>query len=140
MLELFKVTRRWDLDAFCVVMLVITGFCTSSTYSQTASPGIPSRQYRTRVDNDYRVVIDSDGVSPETELISRQLDHMFDRIAHQGYHRIVLFIHGGLVTLDEANKTAESLRPILMGDDPTAYPIFFTVIPQGPKMALGMLN
>jgi hypothetical protein len=35
-----------------------------------------------------------------------------------------VFIHGGLVSLDKANKTAEDLRPMIMDDDSTAYPIF----------------
>ena len=125
MLKLFRVVRRYKHRVLCIVIIAMADLlCTSATYSQSTSPGLPSQQYRTRVDNDYRVVIDSDGVSPEAEQIAVQLDAMFKRIAHQGRHRIVLFIHGGLVSLDNANRTAENLRPLITDDDPTAYPIF----------------
>ena len=84
---------------------------------------VPSHQYRTKVDDNYRVVIDSDGVSPEAEQIGRQLREMFRYIPRQGRHRLVVFIHGGLVTLENANDTAAKQRPLIMSDK-TAYPIF----------------
>jgi hypothetical protein len=95
-----------------------------SVYHQPVAAAVPIHQYRTRVEDNHRVVIDSDGVSPEADQISRQLNDMFAHIAHQHCHRIVLFIHGGLVSLEEANKTAANLEPKITLDDPTAYPIF----------------
>jgi pimeloyl-ACP methyl ester carboxylesterase len=94
-----------------------------SASSETAL-SVPAQQYRTRVDDNYRVVIDSDGVSPEADLIGQQLREMFRHVVREGRHRIVVFIHGGLVTLADANQTAENQRPIIKKDDKTAYPIF----------------
>ena len=86
---------------------------------------VPPHQLRTKVDDDdHRVIIDSDGVSAEAEQIGRQLREMFGHVGRQHLHRIVVFIHGGLVTLASANDTATKQRKIIMDDDKTAYPIF----------------
>jgi pimeloyl-ACP methyl ester carboxylesterase len=97
---------------------------TQSGWTQSAKPRIPSQQYRTHVEDDYRVIIDSDGVSPEAEQIGVQLSEMFDHIARQHRRRIVLFIHGGLTTLADANENAKNLWPVIRSDDHNAYPIF----------------
>jgi pimeloyl-ACP methyl ester carboxylesterase len=92
--------------------------------SGQTSLSVPSHQYRTKVEENYRVIIDSDGVSPEAEQIGRQLREMFRRIGRLDRHRIVVFIHGGLVPLVSANQAAAREQPIIWNDDKTAYPIF----------------
>ena len=86
---------------------------------------VPLHQLRTKVDeDDHRVIIDSDGVSAEAGQIGKQLREMFRHVGREHQHRIVVFIHGGLVTLAQANDTAHKQIGIIMKDDPTAYPIF----------------
>lgn len=65
---------------------------------------LPRAQLRTVVQEDHRVVIDSDGVSPETSKYEAQLEHMFRAIEHQPRRRLLLFVHGGLTTLQTANR------------------------------------
>lgn len=81
-------------------------------------------QSRTRVEDDHRVIIDSDGVSAANENITSQLREMFQHIGGQPRKRLVLFIHGGLVTLSQANQNAINRGRDIWNDDRNAYPLF----------------
>jgi len=73
--------------------------------------------------DDHRIVIDSDGISATKDLRD-QLDQMFRHIEQKRRRRLVLFIHGGLTTLDAANQNAKIRGPEIAHDDPNAYPLF----------------
>jgi hypothetical protein len=86
-----------------------------------------SEKHGTRVvdrENDHRIVIDSDGVLASSDPISEDLKKLFQHIEQKGKHRLVLFIHGGLTTLDSANQNAQIRGPEIAHDDTDAYPIF----------------
>ena len=68
--------------------------------------------------------MDSDGISASTENIGDDLAKMFQTILVKKRHRLVLFIHGGLTTLDAANRNAQMRGAEIARDDPDAYPIF----------------
>jgi pimeloyl-ACP methyl ester carboxylesterase len=85
---------------------------------------LPRAQLRTVVQEDHRIVIDSDGVSPETGKYQAQLEHMFQIIEDQRRHRLLLFVHGGLTSLDTANELAQSVGRRIENSSPDTYPIF----------------
>ena len=85
---------------------------------------IPRAQLRTVVEEDHRIVIDSDGVSPETTKYQAQLEHMFQTIEHQPRHRLLLFVHGGLTTLEIANQLARDVDHRIESSSSDTYPIF----------------
>ena len=74
--------------------------------------------------DDHRIVIDSDGISALGEDISTDLEKMFRDIVQQRKHRLVLFIHGGLTTLEAANQSARIRGSEIAADDTNAYPLF----------------
>jgi hypothetical protein len=91
----------------------------------TPTPRLPEGSGTRVVPDKYghRVVIDSDGVSADPD-ITTDLTKMFDRITRERKHRLVLFIHGGVTTLENANKNAKIRGFEIAKDDPDAYPIF----------------
>ena len=89
-----------------------------------AEAKLPRAQLRTAVLEDHRIVIDSDGVSPETSKYEAQLEHMFGAIEHQPCRRLLLFVHGGLTTLQTANQLAEDVGDRIESSSPDTYPIF----------------
>ena len=85
----------------------------------------PPTKARTVVRDRHTVIINSDGVSPEVSTFEPQLDDLFRYVAaHPLRNRIVVFIHGGRVSLKDANRLAAKLIPEIEQSDPTAYPIF----------------
>jgi pimeloyl-ACP methyl ester carboxylesterase len=87
-------------------------------------PKVPRAQLRTVVQEDNLIVIDSDGVSPETSKYQAQLEHMFQTIEHQPRHRLLLFVHGGLTTIKTANQLAADVNRRIDKSSPETYPIF----------------
>ncbi|MBV8216171.1 MAG: hypothetical protein JOZ08_23375 [Verrucomicrobia bacterium] len=85
---------------------------------------LPRAQLRTVVEEDHRIVIDSDGVSPETSKYEAQLEQMFRAIEHQPRRRLLLFVHGGLTTLETANQLAQDVGRRIESSSPDTYPIF----------------
>jgi hypothetical protein len=76
------------------------------------------------VQEDHRIVIDSDGVSPETQQYQAQLEHMFQTIEHQPRRRLLLFVHGGLTTIGIANQLAQDVGRRIENSSSDTYPIF----------------
>lgn len=101
--------------------------CSIKWITPSSSVGGGSEKSGTRVvdmGDDHRIVIDSDGISASTENISQDLENMFRHIERGRRHRLVLFIHGGVTTLDAANRNAQIRGPEIAHDDTDAYPIF----------------
>lgn len=95
------------------------------TPSSPVAGGSEKRGTRVLQDPDsHRIVVDSDGVSASTEDIGDGLADMFRTILRRKRHRLVLFIHDGVTTLDNANRNAQIRGPEIARDDTDAYPIF----------------
>jgi hypothetical protein len=81
-------------------------------------------------DEDHIVEIDADGDFLRAHVHEKQpnqkdrLDDLFDCIKKSGRKRIILYVHGGRVSLRSAVKTAKRLSPII-AKERDAYPIFF---------------
>jgi hypothetical protein len=80
-------------------------------------------------DEDHIVKIDADGEfvpvrRPGTPKRDERLDDLFNCINSSGRKRIILYVHGGRVSLASAVKRAKRLSPIIALEN-DAYPIFF---------------
>ena len=80
-------------------------------------------------DEDHIVQVDADGDfvparQPRTYKKDERLDDLFDCIKKSGRTRIILYVHGGRISLGSAVKTAKRLSPII-AKEKDAYPIFF---------------
>jgi pimeloyl-ACP methyl ester carboxylesterase len=69
---------------------------------------------------DHVVEIDSDGKLKS----GTSVQHLFNKIARQPRKRIILYVHGGRVTLERARETTRCLTAAIQDSDPDAYPIF----------------
>jgi len=86
-------------------------------------------------DEDHIVQVNADGEfvparQPRTNKKDERLDDLFDCIKKSGRTRIILYVHGGRVSLGAAVKTAKRLSPIIANEEndkkkKDAYPIFF---------------
>jgi hypothetical protein len=94
------------------------------TYLDSSMAIAPQSRLHTTVEDDHRIVINSDGVSQEVPEYPEQLRTMFDHIAKQSAKRLLVFIHGGLTSLTDANKTAKNLGRKIECSDPNTYAIF----------------
>src|SRR6266853_819498 len=106
-----------------VMFVFVIGLCTLIGIKSAVSKEPPCLN---AVDDGYQVYanhvveIDSEGY-----LKCRpNLKELFDNIAQQPRKRIVLYVHGGRVTLQRARTTAERLTSAVQNTDPNAYPIF----------------
>ena len=79
-------------------------------------------------DEDHIVQVNADGEfvparQPRTNKKDERLDDLFDCIIQSRRKRILLYIHGGRISLGSAVKTAKRLSPII-AQEKDAYPIF----------------
>jgi hypothetical protein len=148
----YEVGKRWSGAHFGVaafLMTMLLALTSRALHGQTAAPAKQSQNRPacalnlsgplptpvatgpkgsgTRVErdpDDHRIVIDSDGILASTENITEDLRKMFGHIERTGRKRLVLFIHGGVTTLESANQNAKVRGPEIARDDPDAYPLF----------------
>jgi len=86
---------------------------------------VPRTQVETHVrEGDHSIQINSDGVSPESKDFEDQLTHLFKRVEESHPTRLVVFVHGGLVTLKDANARADKLACEIANECNWTYPIF----------------
>src|SRR5262252_9149129 len=95
----------------CAVCALFTLSISSTAFAQQESPhAVPRTQVETHVrEGDHSIQINSDGVSPESKDFEDQLTHLFKRVEESHPTRLVVFVHGGLVTLKDANARADKL-------------------------------
>jgi hypothetical protein len=111
--------------SFCAAGGVFTLSILSTAFAQQESPhAVPSTQAQTRVIDKHSIQINSDGVSPESKDFEDALQHLFEHIEKLQPARLVVFVHGGLVTLKEANARAGMLASEIAGEHDGTYPIF----------------
>jgi hypothetical protein len=115
------------LRASCrVAGSVFTLSILSTAFAQQENPHVvPQTQLQTGVrEGDYSIQINSDGVSPESSKFEVGLKQLFKSVENFQPARLVVFVHGGLVTLKEANDRADDLAPKIMTEHERTYPIF----------------
>jgi hypothetical protein len=96
--------------ALCVAGALFILSVLSTALAQQESPNVvPESQRKTRVVGNYSIEINSDGVSPESKDLENDLKNLFKRVEQLHRTRLVVFVHGGLVTLNQANARAEKL-------------------------------
>ena len=98
----------------------------STALAQQESPNVvPQTQRETHVrKGDHSIQINSDGVSPESKDFEDQLKHLFKSVEKYQPARLVVFVHGGLVTLKDANDRADKLAREIADEHDGTYPIF----------------
>lgn len=119
-----NIVRSWHVSS-CVAVVAIGLLTASDLQAQQENPTtVPAAQTRTRVVNNHWIEINSDGVSPEAGNFENDLKNLFDEVRNRQPSRIIVFVHGGLVTLKEANDRASKLTQKIMSEDRGTYPIF----------------
>ena len=109
----------------CAVSALFTLSISSTAFAQQESPrAVPASQVQTRVIGEHSIQINSDGVSPESKYFEDDLTRLFKRVEEFGPARLVVFVHGGLVTLKEANARADILASEIAAENDSTYPIF----------------
>jgi hypothetical protein len=109
----------WAVVALCTLSVL------STALAQQESPNVvPQAQRKTRVVGKYSIQINSDGVSPESKDLEEDLKGLFKRVEQFHPRRLVVFVHGGLVTLKEANDRAEKLGCKIVKEPDKTFPIF----------------
>lgn len=74
-----------------------------------------------QIDADSRLV---EGLSHRRDSTEARLRQLFHNVENSGCRRIILYVHGGRVSLNEATSTARRLLPWIGKDEKNAYPIF----------------
>jgi len=111
--------------ALCVAGALFILSVLSTALAQQESPNVvPKSQVQTGVVGDYSIQINSDGVSPESKDLEDELKLLFKRVAQFHPTRLVVFVHGGLVTLKQANARTEKLGSEIANEPDGTYPIF----------------
>jgi hypothetical protein len=98
----------------------------STAFAQQEIPHVvPKTQVETHVREGYHSIqINYDGVSPESKNFEDQLKDLFKGVEKAHPARLVVFVHGGLVTLKEANDRADKLAREIADENHRTYPIF----------------
>ena len=112
-----------DPPTSSVMLLFVIGLCALigiKSGSSKESPRLNPIEDGSQVNGNHVVEIDPDGYLKHPS----SLKELFDNLAQQPRKRIVLYIHGGRVTLEQAQKRAERLTCAIQKTDRNAYPIF----------------
>jgi hypothetical protein len=107
-----------DLRVAPLMALIIQLGLQSTSLGQT--PCLDSAPSDQQTYEDHIVELDSDG----RLKCGTHLDELFAKIAKQNRKRIILYIHGGRISLEHARRKAVHTAQVIQCDDPQAYPIF----------------
>ena len=115
---------RWRKTTHISAVLFAISVLLPANGQQENPHVVPVTQGKTRVIDKYSIQINSDGVSPETGDFEMQLQQLFKRVDDSRATRLVVFVHGGLVTLNDANARARLLARQIVNEEPATFPIF----------------
>ena len=75
--------------------------------------------------DDHIVQVDADGDFVGKPIRQQRLNELFQCVQRSRREKIILYVHGGRISLASAVATAKRLGPIIWCEDKHAYPIFF---------------
>ena len=112
------------MPVICSLKFLFTlGVCLQADLALPAlkeSPCPDLHNDRYTLDPDHTIEINSDGELRR----GTNLEQLFNKIANQSRRKIILYVHGGRVTIERARVTAHRLTAQIQKTDPDAYPIF----------------